>query len=320
MELARSLGGLARQGLRPHRTIEFANWDAEEFSLTSSTEWGEQHASDVSTHAVAYLNVDSSAGGPDFKAQAVPALNRLVTQSARDVLGLTESDDAIVSNRLGSGSDYTVFLNFLGVPSADMTYTGPYGVYHSVYDNHLWVQKFGDPGFLRQTAMTRLWGVMALRLANADVLPLDYRATAARVREFVTEAAEHATKSQKEPLRPLIAAVDRFSTAAAAAGARVDALLATDTPDRRSAAMLDDALMKTERAFIDPSGLPGRPWYRHLLFAPKPTYAAEVIPAVTETMELRDDKQFVAQVTHLVTALGRAATLLDPPRQQNTRD
>jgi N-acetylated-alpha-linked acidic dipeptidase len=320
MELARSLGALAKQGTRPRRTIEFANWDAEEFSLTSSTEWGEQHAADLSAHAVAYLNVDSSAGGPDFKAQAVPALNRLVTQSARDVLGLTENDDAIVSNRLGSGSDYTVFLNFLGVPSADMTYTGPYGVYHSVYDNHLWVQKFGDPGFLRQTAMTRVWGVMALRLANAEVLPLDYRATAARVREYVNDAAEHASKAQREPLRQLTNAVDRFTTAAAAAGTRVDALLVTDAPDRRSASLLDDALMKTERAFLDPSGLPGRPWYRHLLFAPKPTYAAEVIPGITETMEARDDKQFVAQVTHLVTALGRAAALLDPPRQQNTRD
>ena len=320
MELARSLGALAKQGVRPRRTIEFASWDAEEFSLTSSTEWGEEHAADLSAHAVAYLNVDSSAGGPDFKAQAVPALNRLVTQSARDVLGLTESDDAIVSNRLGSGSDYTVFLNFLGVPSADMTYTGPYGVYHSVYDNHLWVQKFGDPGFLRQTAMTRVWGVMALRLANADVLPLDYRATAARLREFVNDAAEQATGTQKEPLRQLTHAVDRFTTAAAAAGARVDALLAADAPDRRSAALLDEGLMKTERAFLDPSGLPGRPWYRHLLFAPKPTYAAEVIPGVTETMEAHDDKQFVAQVTHLITALGRAGALLAPQRPQNTRD
>jgi N-acetylated-alpha-linked acidic dipeptidase len=104
LELARSLGTLARQGVRPKRTIVFANWDAEEFSLTSSTEWGEQHARELTDHAVAYLNVDSSAAGPDFKASAVPSLNRLITQSARDVLGLTERDDAIVSNRLGSGS------------------------------------------------------------------------------------------------------------------------------------------------------------------------------------------------------------------------
>ena len=271
----------------------------------------------LTDHAVAYLNVDSSAGGPDFKAAAVPALNRLVTQSARDVLGLKQSDEAIVSNRLGSGSDYTVFLNFLGVPIADLTFIGPYGVYHSVYDNQLWVQKFGDPGFIRQTAMTRVWGVMALRLANADVLPLDYRATAARLREFVSETVDRASASQRSAIRPLAEAADRFAAAADAAGARVDALLSIDTPDRRTAAALDAALMKTERAFLDPAGLPGRPWYRHLLFAPRPTYAAEVLPGVTDAIEARDRQQLATQVVRLVTALGRAASVLDPPRLQN---
>jgi N-acetylated-alpha-linked acidic dipeptidase len=314
MELARSLGSMAKQGARPRRTIVFANWDAEEFSLTSSTEWGEQHARELGDHAVAYLNVDSAAAGPDFKAMAVPSLNRLVTQAARDVLGLKESDAAIVDNRLGSGSDYTVFLNFLGVPIADLTFTGPYGVYHSVYDNHRWVQKFGDPGFVHHAAMARVWGVMALRLANADVVPLDYRVTAARVREFVEEAMDAADAAQREALRPLIAAADRFAVAAAAAGTRIEAVLASDAPDRRAAAHLDDTLMRTERAFLDAGGLPGRPWYRHLLFAPKPTYAAEVLPGVTEALAARDRKQLASQVSRLVSALGRAATVLDPPR------
>jgi N-acetylated-alpha-linked acidic dipeptidase len=314
MELARSLGTMAKQGARPKRTIVFANWDAEEFSLTSSTEWGEQHAQELSDHAVAYLNVDSAASGPDFKAMAVPSLNRLVTQAARDALGLKESDAAMVGNRLGSGSDYTVFLNFLGVPIADLTFTGPYGVYHSVYDTHLWVQRFGDPGFVRQAAMTRAWGVMALRLANADVVPLDYRDTATRVREFVEDAMTAADRTQREALRPLIAAADRFAAAAAAAGTRIEALLSSDAPDRRAAAKLDDTLMKTERAFLDAAGLPGRPWYRHLIFAPKPTYAAEVLPGVTEALKARERKQLAAQVSHLVSALDRAAALLDPPR------
>ena len=309
MELARSLGGLAKQGTRPKRTIVFANWDAEEFSLTSSTEWGEQHARDLSEHAVAYLNVDSSASGPDFKAAAVPSLNRLVAQSARDVLGLQESQDG-VRNRLGSGSDYTVFLNFLGVPVADLTFTGPYGVYHSVYDNHLWMEKFGDPGFLHHAAMTRVWGVMALRLANADVVPLDYRATADRVREFVYEALEKAGPGQKIALRPLTGAAERFDAAARANGRRVDALLAADTADRRAAALLDEALIKTERAFLDPAGLPGRPWYRHLLFAPKPTYEPEVLPGVTEALAAGDPSRLDEQVAHLTRALDRAASAL----------
>ncbi len=320
MELARSLGTMAKQGARPKRTIVFANWDAEEFSLTSSTEWGEQHARELSDHAVAYLNVDSAAAGDDFKAMAVPALNRLVTQAARDVLGLRGSDDAIVENRLGSGSDYTVFLNFLGVPIADLSFTGPYGVYHSVYDNHLWMQKFGDPGFLRHVALTRAWGVMALRLANADVVPLDYRATAERIRAFVGDVMDVANPSEKQALRPLLAATDRFAAAAAAAGTRTDTLLASRDPDRRAAAQIDEALMRTERAFLDAAGLPGRPWYRHLLFAPKPTYAAEVLPGVTETLGARDHKQLDIQVGRLVAALGRAAACLDPPRSASDLD
>ena len=298
----------------------FARWDAEEFSLTSSTEWGEQHARELTDHAVAYLNVDSSASGPDFKATAVPSLSRLVAQSARDVLGLKGTDAEIVGNRPGAGSDYTVFLNFLGVPVADMTFAGPYGVYHSMYDNHLWMQRFGDPGFLRQTAMARLWGVVALRLANADVVPLDYRATGDRVREFVREATDAAGPAEKDALRPLAAAIDRFTAAARAAGARMDALLGSDAPDRRAAARLDEALIQTERAFLDAAGLPGRPWYRHLLFAPKPTYAPEVLPGVIEALSAHDRKQLSVQVAHLVTALGRAAAILDPPGQQSTRN
>jgi N-acetylated-alpha-linked acidic dipeptidase len=311
---------LAKQGSRPRRTVVFASWDAEEFSLTSSTEWGEQHARELSEHAVAYLNVDSAASGPEFKATAVPALSRAIAQSAREVLGLRDADAEIVGDRPGAGSDYTVFLNFLGVPVADLTFTGPYGVYHSMYDNHLWVQKFGDPGFLHQAAITRLWGVLALRLANADVLPLDYRATAARVREFVREANDAAKPGQKDQLRPLTAATGRFAAAADAAGARMDALLASAALDRRAAALLDEALIQTERAFLDGAGLPGRPWYRHLLFAPKPTYAPEVLPGVIESLSAHDRTQLSSEVAHLVAALGRAAAILDPPRQQNARD
>ena len=235
----------------------FANWDAEEFTLTSSTEWGEQHARDLGEHAVAYLNVDSSASGQDFKASAVPSLNRLVVEAARDTLDLKEDERAIVSNRLGSGSDYTVFLNFLGVPIVDMSFSGPYGVYHSVYDNHLWMQKFGDPGFVRHAAMTRLWGVMALRLANADIVPLDYRASADRIREFVREKVESARPGDRAALRPLDAAADRFAAAAEAAGLRMETLLAAGVADNKAMAALSRTLMKTERAFLHRRRHPG---------------------------------------------------------------
>ncbi len=311
MELARSLGTLAKQGARPKRTIVFANWDAEEFTLTSSTEWGEQHARELGANAVAYLNVDSSASGPDFKAAAVPSLNRLISEAARDVLDITKDEREIVTNRLGSGSDYTVFLNFLGVPIVDLSFSGPYGVYHSTYDNHLWVEKFGDPGFVRHAAMTRLWGAMALRLANADVVPLDYRASARQVRTFVKETTDTARPADRPALRSLGAAADRLAAAADAAAARMDALLAADAPERRAAASLGRALMNAERAFLDADGIPGRPWYRHLIYAPKPTYAAEVLPGVTEAIAAGDRKRMTSQAARLVAALDRATAVLN---------
>jgi N-acetylated-alpha-linked acidic dipeptidase len=312
MELTRSLGALARQGVRPKRTIVFANWDAEEFTLTSSTEWGEQHARELGDRAVAYLNVDSATSGPDFKVSAVPALNHLIAQSARDVLDMKTDESQLVTNRLGSGSDYTVFLNFLGVPVADLSYTGPYGVYHSVYDNHAWMNKFGDPGFRRHAAMTRVWGVMALRLANADVVPLDYRSTAARIREFVKETTESARPADRPALGAAADAAEKFAAAAEEAGHRIDALLAAGPPTAAASAAMDALLIRAERAFLDPAGIPGRPWYRHLIYAPKPTYAAEVLPGVAEALEAGDRRRLEEQVARLADALTRAAAALAP--------
>ncbi len=311
MELARSLGALAKEGLRPKRTIVFANWDAEEFTLTSSTEWGEQYADALGAHAIAYLNVDSSTSGPDFKVSAAPALNLVASQAARDVLDLRGAAPE-VTNRLGSGSDYTVFLNFLGIPIADLSFTGPYGVYHSVYDNHLWMQKFGDPGFARHIAMARVWGVMALRLANADIVPLDYRAAAARVREFIAEIVDAAPASDHAALAPLAAATAKFEGAAAAAGTRIDTLLSHDGVNRASALAIDRMLIRTERAFLDSAGLPDRPWYRHLLYAPKATYAPEVLPGIVEALDAADRPRVAGEVARLVAALDRASASLMP--------
>ena len=140
MEMARALGSLARSGLRPARTIVLASWDAEEFALTSSTEWGEEHEHELREKAVAYLNVDAGISGSTFSASAVPSLARLVAS-------ITGAPDTAISTRIGGGSDYTVFLNFLGVPIVDMRFEGPYSLYHSAYDNHDWVSRFADPGF-----------------------------------------------------------------------------------------------------------------------------------------------------------------------------
>jgi N-acetylated-alpha-linked acidic dipeptidase len=332
MELARSIGALAKQGSRPKRTLVFASWDAEEFTLTSSTEWGEQHATEIAGRVVAYVNVDTAVSGSSFRATAVPSLNRTILEAAGAVVdpesGRSIADafqrsageasalpgasgSELVSNRLGSGSDYTVFLNFLGAPVVDMAFGGPYGVYHSIYDNHVWMSKFGDPGFRYHAAMARVWGVLALRLANADVIPLDYRAYADRVKEFVDEVGRDASPRDRGAFGPVRTAADRFAEAARQTNARADALLTDGTAAASAVSGLNRALIAVEGAFIDPDGLPGRPWYRHLIYAPKPTYAPEVLPGVAEALAARDRARLVDQVRRLAAALDRAAQILE---------
>ena len=336
VELARALGTLAREGWQPRRSILLASWDAEEFTLTSSTEWGEEHRAALLDGAVAYLNVDSAASGPHLAAAAVPSLNRLIAECAQIVrdprsripLAAAARDrrarergalptgggDALVNNRLGSGSDYTVFLNHLGVPIADLSFDGPYGVYHSVYDNHNWVARIGDPGFLYHEALVRLWGLAALRLASADTLPLDLPAYAARLGEFLNELQNrHEGLIRKSPeLRQAVDAIRDGLTALTRA--------AQDLEDRRTAALasLDIAagdrinrqLLRFERAFLADSGIPGRPWYRHLVYAPKYTYAPEIFPGVAEALDAGDPGRAVREAGRLASAFGRAAAAL----------
>ena len=179
METARAFGELKRSGWKPRRTLIFASWDAEEFTLTGSTEWGELEAEKLKAGALAYLNVDSSASGNNFSAAAVPALAKFLRDVARDVPDPSggsiydawarnnEKKEASVTTRLGSGSDYTVFLNFLGIPIADLTFDGPYGVYHSIYDSFTWVDRVGNPGYYYHAAMARYWAVAACNWLNA---------------------------------------------------------------------------------------------------------------------------------------------------------
>lgn len=324
VELASSLGQLARGGWRPRRSILFASWDAEEFTLTSSTEWGEEHEAQLRDHAVAYINVDSAASGRAFTSSAVPALNRVIAEAAGVVIDPasripvaaawrerraqergalpTGSSDSLVNNRLGSGSDYTVFLNFIGVPVADLTFEGPYGVYHSIYDNHNWVARIGDPGFRYHTALVQIWGVILLRLAGADVLPLDYEPYAARITDFAGEVAPE--------FADVRTAAAELREAAAAFGTRRDAALAAN--DGPAFAGMNRALVGVERAFLSPEGIPGRSWYRHLVYAPKFTYAPDVLPGIADALAAGDQPEAKKQAQTLAAALRRAAVQIGP--------
>ncbi len=325
MELARTLGELKASGWRPRRSIVFASWDAEEFTLTSSTEWGEQHADALRERAVAYLNVDSAASGPRFAASGVPALNQVLSEAARVVqdpelrVSIADARDKrrtteagslptgageeLVNNRLGSGSDYTVFLNHLGIPIADLSFDGPYGVYHSIYDNHNWVARIGDPGFRYHVALVQLWGVAAMRLAEADVIPLDYAPYAAAIGRFATEV--EGSRGKKEEFVALRTAVAEMETAAKALNAaRTAALEAGNAAETRA---LNQRLMRIERALLDPAGIPNRPWYRHQIYAPKHTYAPELLPGVAEALEAGDETRARNQLRALTDAIRRAA-------------
>jgi len=325
METARAFGDMARNGWRPRRTLVFASWDAEEFTLTGSTEWGELEAEPLRAGALAYLNVDSSSSGHNFTATAVPALAGFLRDVARDVPdpsggSIYESwlrneekktgEEPKVSTRLGSGSDYTVFLNFLGIPVADLTFDGPYGVYHSVYDSFTWVDRIGDPGYYYHAALARYWSVAALRLAECDYVPLDYAAYAREVQIYLDEA-QRAARERKVELDFVQAreAARRWEKDGRAA--LEAARQAVETGDRARVERVHRALIKVERALLDPAGLAGRPWFKHLIYAPRPTYKPLVLPALTEALEAGDRSRAMAEVERLARALNRAAAVLE---------
>jgi N-acetylated-alpha-linked acidic dipeptidase len=336
VELARTLGVTAKSGWRPKRSLLFASWDGEELALASSTEWGEQHAARLRDRAVAYLNVDSAASGSRFVAAAVPSLSRLladVAQAVRDPStgtpvaavarerrnrerGIADENVAdFIDARIGGGSDYTVFLNHLGVPVADISFDGPHGVYHSLYDTHRWVNEFGDPQFRYHAALVQLWGVAALRLTNADVLPIDPAASASRIREFVREieprllsfpvrdrpSAQRQLDAVKSALETLSTAATSFDTVRSRA---------IEHGDRALQRRLNESLIGFERAFLDDRGLPGRPWYRHLVHAPKFNYHPEILPGIAASLEAGDEATLEAEIARFAAALQRATRVL----------
>ena len=208
LESIHGIGELLKSGWKPKRTIIFGSWDAEEEGLIGSTEWGEQHEAELA-NAVAYFNMDVAVSGSKFGASSVPTLKQFLREVTKVVPGpkggmlyddwrktsqagadpdrkptqdiggterlpAAQSKSDISVGDLGSGSDYTVFLQHLGVPSSDVSSSGSYGVYHSVFDNFNWFKKFGDPDFIYEQEMARVFGVETIRMAEADVLPYDY--------------------------------------------------------------------------------------------------------------------------------------------------
>ncbi len=332
LEAAHGIGALLKEGWRPKRTIVFCSWDAEEEGLIGSTEWVEQHA-DTMNHAVAYFNVDVGVSGPDFKAAAVPSLKqflREVAQSVASPLGGTvyqewrisshktdehrasnappQANDEVHVSDLGSGSDFTPFLQHAGVPSADIGSDGPYGVYHSTFDDYSWFVLNADPKFVYLQEMARVFGLESIRMADTDVLPYDYPAYAREVSSYISAAKRKAAETGITSLDfgPAEAASARFTAASAKAHA-------AQIAPSDGLAELNQTLRAAETALLTPTGLPNRPWYKHTIYAPGEYtgYAAVVIPGVNEAIDARDATRAGQQLTVLAEALNRAAQTLE---------
>ena len=362
---AKAIGALVKSGWRPQRTLIYASWDGEEPGLLGSTEWAETHAADLEARAVLYLNSDTNTRGfltvggshslqhlvnevasgikdPEtgVSAQARQRARTLAQGYAREPGGdedeppeearrevrLAEAGGDLPLRALGSGSDYTPFLQHLGLTALSVEYHGEddqAGVYHSAYDSFDHYVRFGDPTFAYGVAEAETVGHVILRMADADVLPLEFGSFADTVSAYAEElhkaaddrrrkAAELAklldanafglaadpTRVVAPPAReapvpkldfaPLDNAISRLKASAHAYDAAYSKLLAgTSRLDAKRRAELNALLQGMEQKLTDARGLPGREWYRHFVYAPgmQTGYGAKTLPAVREAIE-----------------------------------
>jgi len=359
MAEAKAIGALLRGGWRPRRTLIYASWDGEEPGLLGSTEWVETHAQELKRHAVVYVNSDTNARG-FLEAKGSHSLQRLVNEVSAGIRD-PETDGSVQARlrarlrvdayqsaapneqlkqlaqaaafatdvpigALGSGSDYTPFLQHLGIAALDLSYGGEGdddGVYHSLYDSFDHYLRFGDPGFLYGIAEAQTVGHVVLRMADADVLPLQFSDAAEVLDGYLHElhklaydqgehaqsVAElrqaHAFELASDPTRPvgppasepqvpylnftaLDDAMAHMKRAARAYDAALAEAFARATPlTLAQRGQLDARLQGLEQALTSDDGLPGRSWYRHLIYAPGlfTGYGAKTLPAVREAIE-----------------------------------
>jgi N-acetylated-alpha-linked acidic dipeptidase len=346
LEAVHGLGELLKSGWKPNRTIVLGSWDAEEEGLIGSTEWGEEHQAELA-NAVAYFNMDVAVSGASFGASSVPSLKHFIAdvtkavpspkggtvydvwkkatqpgsqsgQSSPDAIGEMRRTPAAQGNLdvsvgdLGSGSDYTVFLQHLGVPSTDITSSGSYGVYHSAFDNINWFKRYADPNFLYEQEMARVFGIEILRMADADVLPYDYEEYGKEVAAYIEAAKKKADVefgANQIMFRDAEQAAHRFEQF----GAKI---LAKQSKPGSESVKLNQALLATERGLLIPQGLPTRPWFRHAIYAPGryTGYAAVVIPGINEAIDRHDLALVRQQVAALAAALQSATAALEGQR------
>ena len=318
LEVARCLGELAQKGVRPKRTIIFAAWDAEEFGILGSTEWVEDLKSTLQEKVIAYLNVDIAATGGRFYVSAIPSLRELIREVTRHVIDpgtlksvyerwkVAQNREIPQVGNLGSGSDHSPFVGHAGIPALSMGFSGAYGVYHAMQDNFYWMEHFGDPTFQYQAAMSKIWGTLALQLANADILPFDYETYATDLMTPLKLLQNSGSENKiAKDVKVLDDLLTEWQQVAGSLNQGLMHYLASD--DLSQIAEINQRLYRLERCLTSESGLPLRPWFKHLIYAPglNTGYAAVVFPGVLDAIEQGDDAAVHAEIDKLVAAFTR---------------
>jgi N-acetylated-alpha-linked acidic dipeptidase len=368
---ARAVGELAKSGWKPKRTLIYAAWDGEEPGLLGSTEWAETHGDELREHAVVYVNSDSNSRG-FLDAGGSHTLETFVNQVARDVTdpekGISVLDRALAINTLygspearegktlhlnalGSGSDFTPFLQHLGISALDIGYGGEdqYGQYHSIYDSFDHFTRFVDPKFEYGVTLSKTGGRIVLRLANAEALPMTFDPFNTAVAKYVDEvvkltdtlrqdadernrrlddkvfqAVDDPTQTWVAPPRldvvpylnfsPLQNAVAALKKSTAAYDkAYTAATAAGKALPAETANRLNAILMKTERVLTRPEGLPRRSWYVHQIYAPGyyTGYGVKTLPAVREALEQRNWKEATDEIPIVAATIESFAREID---------
>jgi N-acetylated-alpha-linked acidic dipeptidase len=328
LEAAHAIADQVKAGKRPKRTIVFATWDAEEWGLLGSTEYVEDDSLRLSKSAVAYLNQDDIAQGPNFSAGGSPSLRALLRDVAKKVTDPSHQGSLYHVRRKranlaadslepqmgdpGGGSDFAGFYNHLGIPIADWGFGGPQGVYHSAYDSYHWMSKFGDPGFEFHATAARIGAAMLLRIANSDILPYDYVEFARTMRRFGGDVDRAiADKHWKVSSAGLTSAIAGMEAAAVAFDAARDRALTAQLP-KETLKNVNATLLEVERQLTRPHGLVTRPWFRNLIYASDENngYATMVLPSVNEAIRVGDESAVAKEMADLASRFDSATRAL----------
>jgi N-acetylated-alpha-linked acidic dipeptidase len=340
LETARALGELAKKGWKPERSIVMCEWDGEEEALLGSTEWVEQNLKELQEKAVVYINTDVGVSGPNFGASATPSLKRMVRAATTEVSypelhetvyeawrdrvkkaraekqnappdeGMMRGEEVPVGD-LGAGSDFCPFFDYAGIPSIDVGFGGEYGVYHSMYDDFYWMKHFGDPTFEFHATLARVLGVLTLRFANGFE-DFDFATYAARIQERVKYLQGQADEAHMDGLnlKELAKSAEDFLEAIQSVPDEKTQRVHPKVGDPVDGRLPNSKLLATEEQTFLSSGLIGRPWYKHVMFAPGSYagYASVMMPGLTEAIWRKDTATAQQEAGNIQEALGRATT------------